>query len=756
MRGSLLRDEDRQPEMTVVRNEFERGENSPFQVLYKQSFAVAFHEHPYHHPTIGWKSDIEGVSTARLKEFYDVFYHPNNATAMLIGDFDEDRCARHAGQALRSDPRVAASGPGGLHRVEPPQEGERRFVVRRTGEVAWVALNWRTVAARHADTPALAVLGNVLGTGLTARLYQALVEPSLTLSVTVVPWQLKDPALFSVFAPVRPGVEPAVVEKTIRDEMAKVAADGVTEAELERGASPDRGGGDLRPRLDRPDRRLALRGDRCRGLGVVRGLPGGDRAGQDRRLEARGRPLLPGRRPDGRPLRAQGRGRVRARRPAPARRRLPFAEAVQTRRLANGALFMVLENHFNPTVALSGGLAGGAIFAPPDRRLVASVTAEELLKGSERRTKLEIAEELESCGASLSFSTDASDLVGVDIGGSALSRDSETLFDTLVEVLRQPVFPADELEKEKKRLVGAIRQAQDQTSHRAYEAASRRNLSRRSPFSAAHGRGAHRAGRIADARRAALLLRRAVRSGDPAVRRRGRRRGRPGPRRPRRSLRRLADGPGRRLPARARAAGRRPADTTVVMPDKASADVVLAQPADLVRTAPDFVACTLANSALGQSSLTSRLGVRVRDVEGLTYGIHSSFTAGKVPGPFTVSLTVKPESRDAAVASTLDEITRFRKKGITPRELAHEKSSRIGKFQVDLASNAGIADAIDALGLLRLRNPSTSTSIRRGSRRYARARQRSVPAQRQPAALHDRLGRLLLTAGKGLEVRVLP
>ncbi len=132
------------------------------------------------------------------------------------------------------------------------------------------------------------------------------------------------------------------------------------------------------------------------------------------------------------------------------------------------------------------------------------------------------------------------------------------------------------------------------------------------------------------------------------------------------------------------------------MPEKASADVVMAQPADLVRPAPEFLPCTLANSALGQSSLTSRLGVRVRDELGLTYGIHSSFTAGKVPGPFTVSLTVKPESRDAAVQATLEEISRFRKKGMTETELAHEKSSRIGKFQVDLASNSGLADAIDA------------------------------------------------------------
>ena len=139
-----------------------------------------------------------------------------------------------------------------------------------------------------------------------------------------------------------------------------------------------------------------------------------------------------------------------------------------------------------------------------------------------------------------------------------------------------------------------------------------------------------------------------------------------------------------------------PGQETVVMPDKASADVVMAQPADLVREAPEFLACTLANSALGQSSLTSRLGVRVRDVLGLTYGIHSSFSAGKVPGPFTVSLSVKPESRDAAVKATLGEISWFRKKGMTKDELAHEKSSRIGNFQVDLASNSGLADAIDA------------------------------------------------------------
>jgi zinc protease len=233
MRGSLLRDEDRQPEMTVVRNEFERGENSPFQVLYKLSFATAFREHPYHHPTIGWRSDIEGVSTARLKEFYDTFYHPNNATALVIGDFEEaDALAtvhRHFGHipaSRREIPRVLT--------VEPPQEGERRFTIRRVGQVAWVSLAWRTVEAAHADTAPLALLAHVLGGGVTSRLYQALVEKSLSLSVNVIAWQLRDPALFSIFAPVRPGVEPGAVEAAIREEVARIASEGLTEAEAEK------------------------------------------------------------------------------------------------------------------------------------------------------------------------------------------------------------------------------------------------------------------------------------------------------------------------------------------------------------------------------------------------------------------------------------------------------------------------------------------------------------------------------------------
>jgi zinc protease len=361
-------------------------------------------------------------------------------------------------------------------------------------------------------------------------------------------------------------------------------------------------------------------------------------------------------------------------------------ETVRLRTLGNGARLFVLENRFNPTVALSGSLRAGRLYAPADRRMLASMTAGELMKGTARRTKLELAEDLESRAASLSFSSDASD---------PLSRDTDLLLDALAEVLKMPSFPEDELEKEKKRLVGAIRQQQEQTSLRAYEAAMRRMYPPSHPLHRLTG--AERIARVEALDRRdleafyrerygavslALVIVGDVDAGRVLDRLEA-------------GLGGWSSGPPAEIATPVVPAAS-PCEETVRMADKANADVVLALPASLTRTDPEFLACSLANSALGQSSLTSRLGVRVRDTEGLTYGIHSSFSATHVPGPFVVSLTVKPQSRGQALAATLDEIRKYLSGGMTEKELAEEKSARIGRFKVDLGSNAGIAQALDA------------------------------------------------------------
>src|ERR687893_547947 len=143
MRNSFIADEDRQSEMTVVRNELERGQNEPLVVLDEAVYAVAFREHPYHHPTIGWRADVENVPTARLKEFYDTFYHPNNATLIVVGDFDERECLALVEKYY--GPLAATPEPvPEVYTDEPAQEGERRLVVRRAGELALGQIAWHT------------------------------------------------------------------------------------------------------------------------------------------------------------------------------------------------------------------------------------------------------------------------------------------------------------------------------------------------------------------------------------------------------------------------------------------------------------------------------------------------------------------------------------------------------------------------------------------------------------------------------------
>jgi zinc protease len=244
MRNSFIADEDRRSEMTVVRNELERGQNEPALVLDESVYAAAFREHPYHHPTIGWRADVENVPTARLKEFYDTFYYPNNATAAVVGDFETGQTLELINKFFGALPPSPASIPE-VYTDEPRQQGERRVVVRRAGELPLVQVAFRTpsalgqtrvlsnaeLAARAASPPEendiypLAVLAAALAGGVTSRLYQALVETELAVSVDARVDQFRDPGLFNVYATAGPGVEPARVEEVIHGELRRAAED---------------------------------------------------------------------------------------------------------------------------------------------------------------------------------------------------------------------------------------------------------------------------------------------------------------------------------------------------------------------------------------------------------------------------------------------------------------------------------------------------------------------------------------------------
>ena len=233
MRFSFLRDEDRQPEMTVVRNEYERGENSPFDVLDKNIWATAYQAHPYHHSTIGWRSDIENVSTERLKEFYDVYYWPNNATATIIGDFETDTTlsliAKYFGEHKKSGHEIPQ-----VYTEEPQQEGPRRIVVKRSGQSGITAVAHKTPPGLDVDMYAFQVLGKILCDGKSSRLYKKIVDQGLATSLFMYDFPFKDNGLFITYAFLTPDTDNKEVEDIILNEYNNIVSNGVEDSEIMR------------------------------------------------------------------------------------------------------------------------------------------------------------------------------------------------------------------------------------------------------------------------------------------------------------------------------------------------------------------------------------------------------------------------------------------------------------------------------------------------------------------------------------------
>src|SRR5450755_670792 len=231
MRHLWLHESDRQAEMTVVRNEYERGKNDPENVLLEEVSAAAYVALPYHHPTIGWKSDIEHVPIAKLRDFYNTFYWPNNATLTVVGDIETEPVLglikKYYGVYSHSPAPIPA-----IYTEEPAQTGERRVTVKRPGELGSIIVAHKVPNGRDADQAPLEMLDAILSSGKNARLYRALVDQGLALSAGAGTSLHHDLSLHTVFAALTPGTTHDQVEKALLAEINRIKISGVTPAEV--------------------------------------------------------------------------------------------------------------------------------------------------------------------------------------------------------------------------------------------------------------------------------------------------------------------------------------------------------------------------------------------------------------------------------------------------------------------------------------------------------------------------------------------
>ncbi|PJK09426.1 peptidase M16 [Lysobacteraceae bacterium NML95-0200] len=231
MVNSFIAQKDLDSEMTVVRNEMERGENNPGSVLAQRLRSAAYHWHNYGNSTIGNRSDVENVPIENLQAFYRRWYQPDNATLIIAGRFDARQVLGQIQASFGALPRPGRTLPRHWTH-EPTQDGEREITVRRSGDMQLVMLGYRTPAATHPDMPALMVLGNLLSHSPAGRLHKALVETQIAPFAGAGISAMQQPDLFTFVAVAPKDGDPAKTEAALLQQAEHIAQTPISEAEV--------------------------------------------------------------------------------------------------------------------------------------------------------------------------------------------------------------------------------------------------------------------------------------------------------------------------------------------------------------------------------------------------------------------------------------------------------------------------------------------------------------------------------------------
>ena len=225
--------EDLETEMTVVRNEFEQGENSPSRILFQRMMATAYEWHNYGQSTIGNRADIERVPIENLRRFYQKYYQPDNVIVTVAGQFDPQQALPLIAKYFDSIPRPERVLDA-TYTEEPAQDGERQVTLRRVGDVATAGLVYHICAGPHPDYVSVDVLEHILTASPAGRLYKALVETKRAARVSGAAMALHDPGIMRLIAEVAPGNDPRDVLSSMTEIVETIADEGVTEEEVER------------------------------------------------------------------------------------------------------------------------------------------------------------------------------------------------------------------------------------------------------------------------------------------------------------------------------------------------------------------------------------------------------------------------------------------------------------------------------------------------------------------------------------------
>jgi zinc protease len=729
--NSFVRKEDLDSEMTVVRNEFEMGENSPTDILSQRVAAVAYEWHNYGKSTIGNRSDIERVPIENLRAFYRRFYQPDNMVLIIAGQFTEPKVLELVQKYFGAIPRPQRKLDI-TYTEEPAQDGERTVTLRRVGSVGAVEVVYHIPAGSHADIVPLQVLANVLDMRPSGRLYKSLVETKKATRVSAYASADHDPSLFFIQAAVADAALLDEVRETICRTVEELGTAGVAEEEVTRarqqllaarklsasdvnslaiGLSEWVSQGDWRLYFLHRDRleqvsaaqvqavaqRYLQRNNRTVGMFIP--------TKQAERVAVPATPNVAELVADYRGRAAEEAGEAFVATPANIEsrvQRMLLPEGIKAtllpKQTRGNDVFLLLTLRYGNAENLKG-LNSAADFLP-----------DLMLRGTKQLSDQQIQDELAKLGARLSSGSGGGRRGGGSAGGGGLGSASfsiqakrDTLpavLQILRQVLREATLPADQFDVMKRsRLAGieemrtepmalAARWLQRQVSvypkdDVRYVPTLEESIERLQQASHEQVVQLYRdylgsqAGELTivgdfDSTACLAILRETF----------------AGWRAPQAYA---------RIEATVTYEGKE-VTHRIATPDKANAVYASGLVFPLRDDDVDYPALYMANYIFGGGSLASRLGTRVRQQEGLSYGVSSSFNASSLDAraSFVVNAICNPQNAEKLSGIVLEELARLLEQGVAADELEQAKKGFLQNQQVARTSDSALAAMLNA------------------------------------------------------------
>ncbi|HLG35388.1 MAG TPA: pitrilysin family protein, partial [Bacteroidia bacterium] len=712
MINSFIADSALRTEFSVVRNEFEMGENNPSGVLNERVMSTAYIWHNYGQSTIGSKEDIERVPIQNLKAFYKKYYQPDNAVLLVAGKIDEEKTIKWVNERFGVIPKPTRTLEE-PYTVEPTQDGERFVELKRVGDVQVTACGYHICSGSHEDYPSVELLADILTNAPSGRLYKALVETKKATSGYGFSFELKDPGYMYFSYDVLKDKSLDDAKKTMLDLLDNLVKNPVTQEEVDRAKNK------FMKNFD-----LTYNNSNSVGLNLSEYIAQGDwrlwfllrdRIEKVTAADVNaviGKYIKPSNRtvgvfiPDSKPERAEipaaldvtalvksykgkaALGEAEAFDPSPAN----IDSRTRTGNVAGGAKYALLyKSTRGSSVNAQITLRIGTETSLQNKTVAADLAADMLNKGTKTKTRQQIQDEFDKLKAS----------VGISESGQTVSINIQTVKENFVavlklvtEVLRQPSFPADEFDKLVQENLSAIEERKSDPQ------AIASNISQRilNPYPKNDFRYSMNFEEMADAYKNAKLD----------------------------DVKKFYTGFYNSANATVGIVGA--FDTTTIKasldamlanwtsaekyerakspffnvaaklekintPDKANATMLCGYNIELRDDDADYMSLIMGNYMLGGGFLNSRLAVRIRQKEGISYGVGSWIQASPLDkvGGFGSYAIYNPDNSDKLVAAYKEELDRMLKDGFTTYEFKDARSGYLQGQNVSRAQDRSLA-----------------------------------------------------------------